>query len=681
MLIRNFKSSADEIAKRNLADELLKVEISNAAILDDRISAYKNPNKPPPVPPEYKSQSDMLKDTIKLEKDAIDGLMDIKFDYKEAAQIVLQVKDLGGEGNDTLVKLVTGLPFIKADLAKKFNTKLITPEFFKNYFKNYLEDLSVSFGFSFNKDNLMNIASIGELKYILPTKDLVDAVSNLLDSVANKMDERVFMDIKLSLDKLFKALPSNEILEKMPTLSTALANKFLKQISSVIRKARIPTPDEFKAIENRILRMNQENNFSISNSIAEDINARLSYLTTGNLIQLEEISRELATELKINDKLIEEERTFEDITGEPISVKSTNEADLANVLHYIDSYMRNPNDYNDVFPKVIRIMEHFGLEDLQPNVGRDITLNQLKAILAGTRDKKGISNNKVIEGLKNAIEGIIAERINKPEPPYYELTSHELYEDPVNPSFGFGMTAKAVKKHFKEDEKFLKTTAKRLKKVKDDSSSDDEVITALKKHSKAEKPYEEKIEKALAQASEKKVTGNGYIHKRIPIKKVVGKGIEVEEQPTYKRFGKYVIHIPFLTDKNVLNVKYPSLGAVPSIKPMTVSDDYKDFVLDVITTGRPNEKVYKQLNDFEQKHFERICKGAGLIDTFKLKRSGDDEDKKDIDRFNLLRGNYLGGNNSPDVIKELKWLVIKFINEGKINRNEGYNLLMELSII
>ena len=38
MLLRNFKSATDEIAKRNLANELLQVEINNASIYDERLS-------------------------------------------------------------------------------------------------------------------------------------------------------------------------------------------------------------------------------------------------------------------------------------------------------------------------------------------------------------------------------------------------------------------------------------------------------------------------------------------------------------------------------------------------------------------------------------------------------------------------------------------------------------------
>jgi len=85
MFIGNFKSVADEVAKRNLANELLQVEINNASILDERISKSKDPNAPPPVPPQYKTQSDLLKDELTLTKQGIDGLLDLNFDYSQAS--------------------------------------------------------------------------------------------------------------------------------------------------------------------------------------------------------------------------------------------------------------------------------------------------------------------------------------------------------------------------------------------------------------------------------------------------------------------------------------------------------------------------------------------------------------------------------------------------------------------
>jgi len=165
---------------------------------------------------------------------------------------------------------------------------------------------------------------------------------------------------------------------------------------------------------------------------------------------------------------------------------------------------------------------------------------------------------------------------------------------------------------------------------------------------------------------------------RISVKKLVGRGIAVENQPTYKQFGKYVMHYPHLINSNVFNVKYPSLGSIPAIKPKTITDDYKDFVLDIFDTGKMNERLFNILDNDEKTHFHKVCKGAGLLELFKLKKSDTGEEKDDLDRFNLLKGSFIAGNNGESVIRELRSLITKFIHEGRITKNEGLSLLMEI---
>jgi len=209
---------------------------------------------------------------------------------------------------------------------------------------------------------------------------------------------------------------------------------------------------------------------------------------------------------------------------------------------------------------------------------------------------------------------------------------------------GFGLS-KSLKKHFRDDEKELR-----------------EMANDLNRH----KREEEKIDKSV-----------DFKHKRIK----VGRGVELNEEPTYRTFGKYVIHMKHLKGKGVANFKYPSLGSIPSIKPKPITEEYKEFIIDVLETGKPNERQFRRLNDDEREHFERVCLGAGLLDHFRMKRTGDDEDKERVDRFNILRGEVLAGNNNENVIKELRGLVVRFINEGRITRQEGTNMLMELSAL
>ena len=152
------------------------------------------------------------------------------------------------------------------------------------------------------------------------------------------------------------------------------------------------------------------------------------------------------------------------------------------------------------------------------------------------------------------------------------------------------------------------------------------------------------------------------------------------EQPTYRAYGKYAIHMPMLEDKDLLNIKYKSLGPVPKFKlAIPVSDIFKEFLLDVIENGKPNTRVYSQIEPEERKLFEDMSTGAGLWSTFGLKRTTTDTDVEESKSFEILRGEVLAGNNNPKILKELRGLVIKFMNTGKIRKNEGLNLLMQLN--
>jgi hypothetical protein len=289
-----------------------------------------------------------------------------------------------------------------------------------------------------------------------------------------------------------------------------------------------------------------------------------------------------------------------------------------------------------------------------------------------------------------------------------------------------------LKKHFKGDEKLLK---KVIKALQDNSSSDEEEnkspfrrrhselndlgFKELARHIKATDSIDKKIDKLIkgkgvvgntivdavikgvarplgykgkgvdtlkflgkADSWEKAFTGVGFKATRIPVSKV-GKGVKLEneENPTYRQFGKYVLHIPHLINNNTANFKYPSLGSIPSIKPLSVSQDYKDLILDVLQTGKLDKKEFERLPQSEIKHFERVALGAGLVEQLGLKLGNTEEDKTDSKRFELLRGEYLAGNNNQALIKELRLLITKFITNGRIHKNEGLNLLLELSTL
>jgi len=160
----------------------------------------------------------------------------------------------------------------------------------------------------------------------------------------------------------------------------------------------------------------------------------------------------------------------------------------------------------------------------------------------------------------------------------------------------------------------------------------------------------------------------------------VGRGLNlVQEEPKYKAFGKYIIHWGQLNNNDILNVKYACMGNIPSLKPSAISDVFKEFIIDILETGKMNDRMYKQIPNEEKKIFEKMVMGAGLMNQLKLKKVYIDQELEDIKKFNILKGEYLAGNDNDKLKKELRRYVVQFMNDNRISKNEGTRLLMELS--
>ena len=169
--------------------------------------------------------------------------------------------------------------------------------------------------------------------------------------------------------------------------------------------------------------------------------------------------------------------------------------------------------------------------------------------------------------------------------------------------------------------------------------------------------------------------GKGLLGKRR-----VGSGISYEEKPRYVEFGKYCIHLGQLEKDDLLNVKYLKTNAtIPKFPPTAVSEQLKDFLIDLIERGTANTRTYSKIPPEERKLFQEISMGAGVFAQLNLPKTTLDNDALEEKRFEILRGEWIAGNNAPMIIKELRKLIMKFMSVGKINRRTGKNLLIDIA--
>jgi len=157
-------------------------------------------------------------------------------------------------------------------------------------------------------------------------------------------------------------------------------------------------------------------------------------------------------------------------------------------------------------------------------------------------------------------------------------------------------------------------------------------------------------------------------------KRKIGKGVSILDTPKHLEFGKFVIDKHRLDQQGILHFKHKSLGN-SKFKPLPVSEDTRELMNDVLATGKMNHKYFSKLPNNEQSYLYNVIQGAGLLDYFKLKLPNDKEDEN---QFEILKGEYLAGNNSVKLIRELRALVVKFSNEGKITKRQMTDLLLEI---
>lgn len=164
-----------------------------------------------------------------------------------------------------------------------------------------------------------------------------------------------------------------------------------------------------------------------------------------------------------------------------------------------------------------------------------------------------------------------------------------------------------------------------------------------------------------------------------PKRVIRGRGYVKHEHPTKKPRRHYIGQSYYVDlnklDDNILCVKYASNDStVPSSKNQQISDKTKEMIHDILS-DKFDERIYKLLTSDEKRVVKRFIKAV------KLDINISDEDDKEFQKqFEIVRGEYLSGNSSPEIKAALKRYVLEALKENKIPRHEGYSLLYTLSL-
>ena len=155
--------------------------------------------------------------------------------------------------------------------------------------------------------------------------------------------------------------------------------------------------------------------------------------------------------------------------------------------------------------------------------------------------------------------------------------------------------------------------------------------------------------------------------------------MEVKLRKNYKQIGNLQIHLVDLYEGK-LKVLYISGSPYPKVRTQTVSEDLQSLLIDIIETEGTNEinrTIVGRLSDKERDLFHMILKDSGLVKDLKYKTKPRTVAETE-ERFKVLQGSVLAGNDNQEIINELIGLIKVLVVAGKVDAEEASEILTDL---
>jgi hypothetical protein len=150
----------------------------------------------------------------------------------------------------------------------------------------------------------------------------------------------------------------------------------------------------------------------------------------------------------------------------------------------------------------------------------------------------------------------------------------------------------------------------------------------------------------------------------------------VEKVKPYTQFGRYFINKHRLEGEGIVAFRQPSGNTIPTLPSEKISKPLAKVVKTLVGKGIPSYEDIANLSKEDKHKLHHICKTCKVDSPAipKMKGEGEQED----DRFNILKGEIIAGNDNPKLAKEFKVMLLKFMNEGRIPRRQANEILQEL---
>jgi len=178
--------------------------------------------------------------------------------------------------------------------------------------------------------------------------------------------------------------------------------------------------------------------------------------------------------------------------------------------------------------------------------------------------------------------------------------------------------------------------------------------------------------------------GRGLQQRRIRSSQVFDSDIDytqaVKAAPKFIPIGRYLINKRQL-DKDIIAIKRPAGSIINGLPSQRVSKNSANIIRKIIGGGVPNYNELNELNDEERIFLNKVVKETRIDDKITIPTPNKTDDEKDINQFEIMKGQILAGNDNKDLVKNFKIIILKLSKKDLIPKVQVNELLMDLATL
>ena len=188
------------------------------------------------------------------------------------------------------------------------------------------------------------------------------------------------------------------------------------------------------------------------------------------------------------------------------------------------------------------------------------------------------------------------------------------------------------------------------------------------------------VRRAMLEITRQRITIHGKGLKRGRKPRISGSGVKPAKVAPIERYGRIGNHIIKLQplEKNILTINTPNGWAVKGLPSKTISSNLVNVFKEIVGEGVPKYSSIEDLTEGEKDFLNKIARITKIEDRVKVKTPTKTDLDKLVNRFEILKGEICAGNNSNELVKEFKKIIMTLSNEGMLPKGQAREILMDL---